>query len=200
MVKVASFLLLFCSFLSESAHALNGFSRACAFAEIPASLRGPALRLFGFIGTSGLTEWDFLLYEPEAKLWRYRINESITTDYGTARYYLYAENRIFYRSSSATSYSFVGEHKSGGWQAETMPSEVYEDSILQVFFHNRSLLYSVRAGNPRIIEDSPARSLGDKYWVVGQHYYYDPVSKVQGFIRTSEATNCNLSQWGFGER
>ena len=187
------------------ASALNGVSRACQFNQIPSPIRGPAIRLFNYVSTAPWGKFDGLIYMSEAELAKYWILESITTDYLSTRYYLYAENRVYRSVYGPTGilekFTLYANYSSPGWTAESVPADAQSDSYLDIFFHNRGILTSARAGNPEVIANIvPLTRFGDLFFVYGNHYYYDSVNKTQSRIGLSAARDCNLSQWGFGDR
>lgn len=195
---------LFLAVFSVPAFALNGVSRACRFDLIPSIAKDPAVVLFQMLGSKfpSLALLPALSLAEQADHW---ILESLTTDYGSVRYYLFAENRVYerrYQSNGSTIFSQVGAFTSPGWTAMTVRKEMYEDSRLAIFFANRGFLYSARAGNPDIVEkfSRNTSSLPRYFGVKGKHYYYDAVNKAVGVIGDSQATDCNLGQWGFGDR
>lgn len=189
---------------SVPAFALNGVSRACRFDLIPSIAKDPAVLLFQMLG-SKFPSLSLLPSKSLAEQSDHWILESITTDYGSVRYYLFAENRIYerrYQSDGSSIFPQFGWYTSPGWTALTVRREMYEDSRLAIFFANRGFLYSARAGHPDIVEkfSRNTSSLPRYFGVKGRHYYYDPANKVVGKIGDSQATDCNLGQWGFGDR
>lgn len=189
---------------SVPAFALNGVSRACRFDLIPSVAKGPAVLFFEMLG-SKFPSLSLLPFQSLAEQSNHWILESITTDYGSVRYYLFAENRIYerrYQSNGTPIFPLVSWGTSPGWTAMTVRKEMYEDSRLAIFFANRGFLYSARAGDPDIVQKFPrvVPSLPRYFGVKGRHYYYDAVNKVVGAIWDSQATDCNLGQWGFGDR
>ena len=183
-------------------YALAGLSRACAFDAIPVELQVPAARFFNIIGAAPVGKFDSLPSLSQRQKHRWWVLESLTIDWGSVRYYLYAENRVYWRDPKAEFAlwrHFRSTRSAAGWTAERVPDAVLSDSNLSIFLHNRAFFYSARAGHPEIIEylDDPDRF---EYAVSGNHYYYDPVGKSQGYIGWTRETTCNLSNWGFEAR
>lgn len=116
----------------------------------------------------------------------------------------YAEN-VVYRNEglNSTYWKWFDKYKSDEyWTAESVPSVVQNTSDLAMLFYNRGPLTSARAGNGYYIEyiNPVWTSRPDQMMVVGNHFYYDSLVSQQRFIGTMSATDCNLSQWGFGDR
>lgn len=189
---------------SAPAFALVGVSRACRFDLIPSILKAPAVLFFQMLG-SNLPSLDTLPDKSLIEQSEHWILESITADYGMVRYYLFVENRIYERRNrpdGSSTFPQVAEYSSPGWAAMMVRREVLEDSRLAVFFANRGIISSVRAGHPDIIQRfAPITPPLPRYFgVKGRHYYYDAVNKVVGRLNDTQATDCNLGQWGFGDR
>lgn len=185
-----------------TAHALAGISRACPFSELPALLKAPFAALAPAIGTA--SPWAFygLTTATATEQARWWVLESLTIDWFAAKYWLYSENKAYYRDTVNINNAWLPfrVQKSGaGWTAERIPDSVLNDSTFAIFFANRQFLYSARAGNPVILE-----RLNDpdsyRYRVDGSHYYYDPVSKTQGRLPNTIAVDCNLNSWGIEAR
>lgn len=192
--------------LSGNALALNMFSRACPFSEIPstAGLRTAAIVLSALLSTRPDYPLDYMLaagYNDFQNDWAH---ESITTDYVNVRYYLYAEHWTWFRtcSGSQCTNQVADKYQSDGWVAETIPQPLLGMTNLSIFFANRAFLYSARAGWPGIIVhwNPPQPGTTRLSASTGRHYYYDPVGNQQVFLGTTVAYNCNLTQWGFGDR
>lgn len=182
--------------------ALAGFSRACGWDELPAAVEYPAVLAFDAMGAAGSRAvLDQAYRASRQQKGQYWIHESITTDYGSARYYLFAESRV-YRLYDDPGYQVtphqVAAYGSSGWVANKVAPELLEDSRLAIFFFNRKLLTSARSGHPNIVEHWPPARAGvrDEFTVIGRHAYYDPKSRVIGYLPGSKAGDCNLTEWG----
>jgi hypothetical protein len=209
-----SAVLVSCMSLSVSASALGWFSRACPVGEIPSNVKLSALRLFEAIGAAPIGSLAQIANMSIADQNKYWIHESITTDFGSARYYLYAENFVYRTDATAACTAathcnitrYETKYKSAGWTATTLSKETLSDSRFQIFFANRAFLYSARAGDPSIVKFwqrasyTPSSLTHDEFSVYGFHYYYDPVAKVQTSLGGSYAYDCNLINWSFNNR
>ena len=187
---------------ASSSFALGGLSRACNFRDIPPQLQSPALVLFAYLDMP--QKYLDLPSRSEDEKKQHWILESITTDYGSLRYYLFVENEVYRLKGSQTNAEFfrVTGYRSP-WAAQSLDPRIFPDSRLSVFNFNRGTLFSARAGHKDIVQFySKTLSWREVDWfrVVGKHYYFDPVSKSQGYIGKSDATDCALSQWGFETR
>lgn len=188
------------------AFALNMFSRACRISDIPttAGLRSAAILLSSLLSTRPDYPLDYLSapgYNDFQNDWAH---ESITTDYLNVRYYLYSEHWTWFRSCSGSQCinQVADKYRSEGWLAETIPQPILGMSELSIFFANRAFLYSARAGWPGIIVhwNAPQPGTTRLSASTGRHYYYDPAGNQQVFLGTTVAYDCNLTQWGFGDR
>ncbi|RYF76867.1 MAG: hypothetical protein EOO22_00780 [Comamonadaceae bacterium] len=210
--KVAQFIISCAIFFTgPAAHALAGLSRACSMAELSdAYLLRPALGLFSYLGMP--PKYLNLVSAPRDQLEKHWVMESIAADYGSLRYYLFAENRVYWhdinpRTGAEENIVFARNFKSP-WAAQTLDPAMFPDSALSIFKFNRKILYSARAGHPDIIEQyirPLGYSNGFSYSlpnpvVYGSHYFYDPASKQTGRLPNSLATNCNLRTWGIEDR
>ena len=201
-----SLLVLLLSMANESV-ALGKFSRACRLSEIPTSfgLRTATILLAQLLSTRPDYPLDYLQqpgYSDFANNW---VHESITTDYGSARYYLYAEHWTWFRNCNSFNQCWnqqADKYSSNGWVAETVPQPILLNQSLSIFFANRAFLYSARAGWPGIIlRWYPGAGTTAMYSAsTGRHYYSDPAGNQQVFLGSTVAYDCNLSQWGFGDR
>lgn len=188
--------------------ALGMVSRACPVADIPSSMKLAALTLFEVIGDAPIGSLTRIRGYNQNEQYNWWVLESITTDYGSVRYYLFAENKAYRYDDFKNAYFLEVGYKSPGWVAMAVSEETYKDSRFEIFFANRGFLYSARAGHKDIVQrwsrKSPAPGstplYKDFWWVLGQHYYYDPVAKTVGYLGNTFATDCNLGQWGFGHR
>jgi hypothetical protein len=191
---------------STPVFALGKFSRACRWSDIPAVLRAPALDLFHIIGAAPAGKFNYLMTAPAIKQQSAFVLESLTVDWVSVRYNLYAENKVFEGWWSAENtylgYVYMTSYQSDGWKAETIPTSVYNEPRLDIFFNNRGFLYSARAGHPEILQQFPDPYPGRawKFMVVGQHAYYDFASGRTVSLGSSKASDCNLLEWGFENR
>src|SRR5262245_54254699 len=86
-----------------SCFALGAVSRACNFYWIPVGAQTVAARFFYALGAD-----EFVLSLPNADVAtqaQYWINESLTTDYGSVRYYLFAVRNLYQMQSLSSDYS-----------------------------------------------------------------------------------------------
>ncbi len=130
---------------------------------------------------------------------KYWILESITTDFFAFEYLLFAEAVV--RRNAGMWYT-EANYKSP-WTAEIFDGRMTADSRLAIFNFNRGPFYSARAGHPEILQYYATSTSGvsrDAFFVRGAHYYYDPASRRIGQIAASEASDCNLGQWGIEVR
>lgn len=88
-------------------------------------------------------------------------------------------------------------YSSPGWRADHVNDAIKTNDTLRIFFANRGIFYSARAGYYKVGHDADP-FYWQSYKLVGSHYYYDPVSRVQGAMRATQATDCNLQNWGAG--
>lgn len=184
---------------ATSVSALGMVSRACNFRDLPTVIKAPALILFQYLGMpEGLRNISSLSLSDQGHYW---IHESITTDYGNLRYYLFAQNEVYVFRTKNDYYPYFHSAYRSPWAAQTLDQRIFPDSRLSVFNFNRGLgiLSSARAGHPEIIRRTAESEFGS-FYVLGQHYYYDAVSKVQAHLGTTSAYDCNLTQWGLEER
>lgn len=188
---------------SGSSFALGALSRACFISELAdRNLASPALLLFRYLGM------PIQYYEVRNKSRRdqeqYAIFESITTDYGAVRYYLFAASRVYktfkHPTYGTTEIRLHREYKSP-WAAQTLDPEIFRDSRLSMFKFNRKVSSSVRAGNPDFVEQVDYRWDEERRMIVtGAHSYYDPATKATGALPDTSAFDCNLSEWGLEDR
>jgi hypothetical protein len=181
------------------AQALDGFSRACRFDTIPVALQGPAALLFYMLGAPLSTATLDLLPGKE----RFWIFESITADYGEVKYYLFAEANVFVWSPPAPGWhgDFVRRisYSSSTYKAQRPSDGILKYTKLDIFFANRGVLYSARAGKTDIYDhlSEPLNSYDTK--VLGIQKFWYP-GGVQGKLLNSTAIDCNLNTWGMGYR
>lgn len=180
---------------ASNAYALGAVSRACQFSTIPFAIQGVASAFFIALGAEPAV--GDLSHNGLAS--RYWINEALTTDYFSARYYLYAAATVYSLRGSASTYynkwQWYSEHVSPNWRADTISPTVANDSRFSIYFANRGVLYSARAGMAKVGEFIDP-TLHQRFVVKGKHWYYDPVSKVSSEMRETRAQDCNLQNWG----
>lgn len=205
------------AFLAANVGAQNFFSRSCALEDIPAALRPPLFLLVDLIGAAPSGTFDYLKTADSRGMRNHYIFESLTVDYFNVRYVLYAENQVYVlycpgapqTANNTCSYRIDHTFKSGGpanpngWVAQTLDSLVIGDIRLNVFFANRAFLYSARAGHPNLIQDLRRPEVAGRFYVnptvVGHHSYRDQVGS-EIYLGKSVARDCNLGEWGFGNR
>jgi hypothetical protein len=183
--------------LSTQAFALGQFSRACNLSTVPPETRDKMLFLALKIGSPfpNLLAVSSLADEELARHW---ILESITTDWGEARYYLFAEADV-YRISFDKNYQIDFWQKEtkyrSHWDSKTMhPDMKYSTRVGDILKHNRGMLFSARAGDPHIIQRFGDSRLQIK--VKGKHSIFNPREERPVQLSDTEAQNCNLTQWG----
>lgn len=183
---------------TTEALALSAVSRACRFSEIPLPLRYYAGEFFYLLGAPPIIR--FMAGEDIEVQKRYWINESLTTDWRSVKYYLYAQRTVYNLTNLAfgAGQQWVRSHadSSPKWTAESISSAMAVDPTFSPYRANRKFLYSARAGASSIVED-----LSDRlpfFVVVGNHYYFDPVSQVTAQLPDTKANDCNLSVMGYG--
>jgi hypothetical protein len=168
--------------------------------------------LVDLIGAAPAGSFDYLRTASNQSLRGHYIFESLTVDYFSVRYVLYAENQVYVlycppgttSANNTCTYRVEYAHKSvgptnpNGWIAQTLNSLVVNDVRLSVFFANRAFLYSARAGHPNLIQNF-GHTVFIAPTVVGHHSYRDQLGS-EIYLGKSVARNCNLSEWGFGTR
>jgi hypothetical protein len=183
------------AFIACPASAVDRVSRSCNFSTIPAELKPVSLLFFRAMGAPSSVM--NILNNNEEVYW---IFESLTTDAFQVRYYLAAISTRYTKGvdSSGRSAYFVKNTTYSGWTAEAISDAMKADGDFSPYYVNRGILYSARAGNPNIVEFS--NDIGkpaDYNLVIGQHFYYDPVSKAGVTMGNTRATTCNLSKIGY---
>lgn len=186
---LAGALLLACA---QQASALSGVSRACRFGDLPLGSKTVAANFFVALGAdpSNLE----LPNAPDSVQRSKYILESLTTDYGRVRYFLYASSAHYYYASTYYGplwYNFRVMKTT--WTAQQVADALKVHPTFQPFYYNRGLLYSARAGASGILEEfSPSM----QFRVKGRHYFYDAATKVATELTPTSANDCNLTNWG----
>jgi len=176
------------------ASALGQLSRACRFDTIPTGLKNISVRFFYALGAP-----ESVKTLPQLDSFHqsyYWINESLTTDYLRARYYLYAMSwTIGYVEPNIQT---LEEYKSP-WGAQLISQLMKADPYFAPYYVNRETLFSARAGDPEIVRYDmwKFQPVLDKL-TLGAHFYYDPNSKQTTRLPNTSARDCNLSNWGIG--
>lgn len=196
--------VLILSFLSwrSDAAAVDKFSRACRFSYIPYLLRPKAAEFFVEMGAdrSVLNLPNQPLTEQE--MWW--IMESLTTDYFSARYYLFATARLYWgdvyyadAGGARWVYNFSRRYDSQ-WTAEEVLARIRSDPKFSPYYANRgpAPFYNARAGDPKIVTRHFDSNSYDGVMVIGKHSYYDAVAKSMVNYGESVAYDCNGSEWG----
>lgn len=188
-----------CIFLSsQNAFALGAVARACQFSTIPENLKGLAVTFFRAVGAPDSIRQ--LPGQPLSEQKKWWINEALTTDYFTVRYYLYAAADVYGLNNvpASTYYRHWVSHEaytSQAWKANMIAEAMQRDPAFAIYYHNRGLVYSARAGDPRIaVQEDMAYFEG--FVTLGRHWYYDPVNKVPGTLKDTSAMHCNLKDFG----
>lgn len=177
---------------AQQASALSGVSRACRFGDLPTGSKTIAANFFVLLGADP-SNLDLPNAPDSVQRSRY-ILESLTTDYGRVRYFLYASSAHYYYASTYIGplwYNFRVMKTT--WTAQQVSDAVKVHPMFQPFYYNRGLLYSARAGAAGILEEFPA---GWQFRVKGRHYFYDPSTKVATELAPTSANDCNLTNWG----
>jgi hypothetical protein len=189
--------------VNSSAFAVGTVSRACAFSKIPTGLKTVAANFFVKLGAD-----ENILNLPNAPIDiqnRYYVLESLTTDYGFARYYLFAASGVYGPTSfGANTNKLLAAYKTE-WTSEQVSEAIRNDPYISPYYVNREYLFSARAGYDKIIQrwywldgvDS-ANRFPINFKVRGWHSYYDPVTKTVVNLPSTTATDCNLSNLGIG--
>lgn len=197
---------------STQSFALAGFSRSCSLSELQQTYKLlPALQFFDAISNQ-LVGYYYGRYGTLSgnSLYGLFVLESLTTDYGSARYILYAEGKSYRLNPTNQVYEIIRHYKSNPLaKPEALKPSIYQNSTYSLIFKQGGLLpWSARAGTPEIIEQiyNPGFIIGGSspsqpiIRVVGNHQYYD-FSAGQWFsLPRSKASNCNLTEWGFEHR
>lgn len=199
--KYKIMLTFIAAFECSNAHALGAVSRACQFSTIPTiALKSLAVSFFTAVGAPMSTLNLVGASDAEQRTWW--TNESLTTDYVEARYYLYAHADVYrlYRVSQgsvpAGNWAYMTGYSSPGWGASRISRAMQSDSRFSKYYQNRGPLYSARAGNPNIVEKLDVTQYASAYAVVGSHTYYDPVTKYTWAMQDTRAIDCNLPDFG----
>lgn len=208
LAQVAIFLFLGCH-LGEPA-ALGKITRTCNFTEIPPLSKSDVLHLSRSLGMpESLLDLGARSTDEQSRYWSL---ESITTDYGSLRYYLFAENRIYRKKVKGIYISTLFEvGYNSPWAAQSLPPQIKNDTSLNTVFNfNRRVLFSARAGHADIWqrwEKVYPENGTDTMWVVGKHYYFDPLTQFQGYLGSTSiysknvgGAGCDLANWGFEDR
>jgi hypothetical protein len=180
--------------------ALASASRACRYDWISEKNKPFVEYLFYLAGAKVKDIWGVkkLSKAEQSKRW---ILESLTFDYGEARYYLYAKAAIYYRmrnTNGTYTYTPTGEsYESPGWTSKTVSDAIRLDNKLDIFYHNRATLYSARAGHQNIVE---YRDPTVSWYVIGKHRFYDPDTRRSLDLPDTSAINCNEGELGFEVR
>lgn len=192
-------------FYENSALALGQVSRACQFSTIPSELKPVAAAFFYAVGADAdVLTLPAQTRNAQATKW---VLESLTTDYGRVRYMLFA-TRVLYakggykQSTNQVVYINQNQPISSQWTAEQISDAMMADPKFSNYYLNRGVLYSARAGNPKIVDTNQYTTADAEsalnYLVVGYHWYYDPVGKNIVRLADSQANTCNLGNLGLG--
>lgn len=187
----------------SQAHALGSVSRACRFDQIPIDLQRAASLFFYAIGAD--TDVLVLPLRDADTQSQYWILESLTTDYGNVRYYLFSA-RIVYEwvelqagqngSGEIVGYKFR-DRLDSAWTQQQISAAMRASPEFAPFYLNRQLLYSARAGSPKIVERLGADAVRH-FLVKGRHRAVDAQSGALVNVSDSQANTCNLSDLGIG--
>lgn len=183
------------------------FSRACRFDQLPTGTKAIASEFLYFMGgPSSLRNLHSQSLNSQALWW---INESLTTDYYSVRYYLFAKSNVYVKGNAKYGnpdyFNLVKSYKSG-WTVNQIDDQIRNNWLFNPGYVNRGLppWYNARAGKSDIYDkwiltntapDTPA-TLG-LIEVRGRHSYYDAISKREFDLGESKSNNCNLESWGF---
>ncbi len=203
--NIVGLLFLSILILSNNAQAVGSVSRACRFDKIPPNAQHLASQFFFAIGADA----DVLLLPLQGPYTQtqYWVLESLTTDYGNVRYYLFA-TRLLYeweqiQPGSNGSGAILGHvfksRLDSNWTNEQISSAMKADSDFAPYYLNRQLLYSARAGSPKIIEKLGSYE-SHHYLVLGRHWYFDASSGTVTRVGDSQADDCNLTNFGIMDR
>lgn len=200
---IQSLILCLGTLAAFNTYGLAKFSRACPFADVPAALQAPVVLLFYAIGSAPLSKFSGLPFLSTDEKYKYWTLESITANYGSVKYYLYAETKAYRYYESSNKHFLETGFTSNGWRSDTLPDSVLVDPDIKPLFANRGLgvFANARAGHPEIIQYwSPRRinAYRDFWTVLGQHYYFDALANDLTYLGQSRATDCNFFEWGVG--
>lgn len=179
--------------LCSQSLAVDSFSRACRFDQIPPGLQAIAVTFFSLLGAPAWVR-DLPNHPEKQKYW---VLESITTDYLSSRFYLGARHTIYQWHQGNYSGWLQKVKRDSGLARDLLDRSVLTDDKFKIFTKNRGILFSARAGSPEIVERTDkiagANPWSNRWRVVGQHYYYDPDRKAEVLAGQTVAEDCNLA-------
>ncbi|WP_175016882.1 hypothetical protein [Massilia sp. YMA4] len=182
--------------VSPDAHAVDKWSRACRFDTVPAAWKYPAVLFMRYmVKNIQIPDYSSWPTENQKQVW---INESLTTDYFSVRYYLFAQSEVYTHVSGRSNWRLWKVYRSG-WTAEEVLEGIRMIPDFKPFYANRGPTpwYSARAGEEglaEVLNDNPIDRR--EFRTIGVHAYYDGTLKRLYDIGTSDSRDCNLSQWG----
>jgi hypothetical protein len=194
--------------ITQPAHALGQFSRACRFDSLPDISKWQLNSFFIEQGApAALANLASRSTNEQALYW---INESLTTDYFEVRYYLYAKSVLYSKNQPTLGdpnlYNSFEVYRSN-WSVAQIKIGIRTDPRFSPAYVNRGPVpyYNARAGDPRIMKgyillNAPPNTpvpVGF-FKVVGRHSYYDPQSGSEVDLGTSSAKTCNIQNLGLG--
>lgn len=187
--------------VSLDASAVDKWSRACRFDTVPSTWKYPAVLFMRYmVNNIQIPDYHLWPLEDQRNVW---INESLTTDYFSIRYYLFAEAQVYTRVSWWADRDFklwMGKTYRSKWTAEEVIETIRAVPDFKPFYANRGPIpwYSARAGEEalaiHLTRDFPDDNR--EFRTIGRHAYYDGTLKRLYDIGTTESRDCNLSQWG----
>ena len=201
--RLAAVMLTFLAQSATPAYALGSVSRACRFDQIPVEMQHTASLFFYAIGAEA--EVLILPFRGSDYQSNYWVLESLTTDYGNVRYYLFA-SRLKYiwtqiqegQNGSGAIFGYLYQSRlDSAWTAEQISSAMRTSPEFAPFYLNRQILYSARAGNPKIVEKLGVDPV-KHYLIKGRHRAIDAQSGSLINVSDSEANTCNLTDIGIG--
>jgi hypothetical protein len=199
VMSIAPYIML------KDASAVGAISRACQFNKIPPSLQNLSSDFFIAVGAPVDLIRKIISIENPTIDPKYWILESLTTNYLNNQYYLYAVSDQYTSGIEGGARSFIWFRRfnSPGWGAQEISKDMRESDKWKIFYANRGIWMSQRAGVSTIVEDaSPFYKPNEdhSFAVRGQHYYYDPVSKTTVRLKDTVAIDCNMKDFGVKDK
>lgn len=209
-MRIRFILAALAALFSLDSHALAGFSRACSLQELKDKYLLDAFILFADKVSDKPKNYYLYKYSilSRNQLTGAFVPESITTDYGNARYGLFAHSRVYQLNTSTKMFEVVREYVSSPLGIPRILKPIIRnDSALMLIFGQGGIIpYSARAGSPSLIVEFyntgivvGAGELGEQptIKVLGNHQFYEFPASQWRHLPMSSASDCNLRDWGF---
>lgn len=143
--------LAFSALFSLDSHALAGFSRACSLHELRDKYLLDAFVAFADKVSDKPKMYYYVKYAlaSRSQLTGVFVPESITTDYGSARYGLFAHSRVYQLNTSTRMFELVREYVSSPSNIpRVLKPIIRNDSSLRLIFGQGGLIpYSTRCAS-----------------------------------------------------